>query len=157
MPLCEMCGSDSELYKTEIEGTELNLCQKCAKYGRVISPIKSEIREKKITKTQPAKIPPFSENEVIQVIVEDYGNKIKSARESIGLSHKDFAKKINEKESLIHQIEIETIEPNIDLARKLERFLNIKLIEQHEESHQTANKAKSDTLTIGDLVKIKQR
>ncbi len=63
--------------------------------------------------------------------------------------------KINEKESLIHQIETGRFEPNIALTRKLEKFLKIKLIEEHEEIHKGKTKIKTDKFTIGDFIKVK--
>lgn len=151
---CEMCGSETRLYKTLIEGTELNVCRECAKFGKIIAPIRIEVKEKK--KTGTTAIPKGPEKETIQIIIQNYGETIKKARESLGLKQEDFAKKINEKESLIHKIETGNFEPNIDLARKLERFLKIKLIEQHEETHEKSSKAKGDGFTIGDFVKVKK-
>jgi len=152
---CEMCGSETTLYKTLIEGTELNVCKECAKFGKIIAPIRVEVKETK--KTEKKDIPKGPEREIIQVLIQKYGEKIKKAREQLGLKQKDFAKKINEKESLIHNIEIGRFEPNIDLARKIERFLKIKLIEQHEEVKDRLKKTKTDELTIGDLIKIKKK
>lgn len=150
-----MCGSETTLYKTLIEGTELNVCKECAKFGKIIAPIRVEVKETK--KTEKKDIPKGPEREIIQVLIQKYGEKIKKAREQLGLKQKDFAKKINEKESLIHNIEIGRFEPNIDLARKIERFLKIKLIEQHEEVKDRLKKTKTDELTIGDLIKIKKK
>lgn len=146
-----MCGAETKLFKAIIEDAEMSVCRDCAKFGRVIG----EIREKpgkilRIEKEKPSA-------ELIQIIVEDYAEKIKKAREKLGLKQKDLAKRLNEKESLIHKIETKTIEPNINLARKIEKFLKIKLIEQHEEVHQRGTETKSDSLTIGDFVKIKKR
>ena len=149
-----MCGSESRLYKTLIEGTELNVCKECASFGKILAPVKIEVSEKK--KAKIIKIQQGPENEVMQVIIKNYGEKIRKAREALGLKQEDFAKKISEKESLIHKIETNNFEPNIDLARKLERFLKIRLIEQYEETYDKSPKAKGDSFTIGDFIKIKK-
>jgi|TARA_B100001971_G_C18238450_1_gene569036 putative transcription factor len=150
-----MCGSEEMLFKTSIEGSELNVCKKCAKFGKVISEVRVETRERKKRKEIKKDMGP--EKEVLQIIAPDYGQRIRRARESLGLKQEDFAKKINEKLSLIHHMEISKFEPSIDLARKLEGFLRITLIEQHEEMHDKVSKASKDTFTIGDFIKIKNK
>lgn len=150
-----MCGAETKLFKAIIEDAEMNVCRDCSKFGKVIGEIKEKKYEKvkKVGKTKKE----GPDIEIMQVIVEDYADKIKKAREKLGLKQKDFAKKINEKESLIHKIETGHFEPNINLARKLEKFLKIKLIEQHEEVHTKISESKSDKFTIGDLIKIKKK
>ena len=149
---CDLCGAETEnLFRAIVEGTELNVCKDCAKYGKVIEkkPIKEETK-KQLTKT----IEP--EKEIIQVIVPDFAQRIKKKRESLGLKQKEFAKKISEKESLIHNIETGSFEPSISLAKKLERFLKIKLIEEYEEEHKKGSKTKTEGFTVGDLIKVKK-
>ena len=149
-----MCGAKTKLFKTVIESTEMNVCRDCAKFGKVIGEIKEKEKPKKIEKIKKDTGPDI---EVLQVTVEDYAEKIKNAREKLGLKQKDLAKKLNEKASLIHKIETSSFEPNMNLARKLEKFLKIKLVEQHEEVHTEGTESKSDIFTIGDFVKIKKR
>ena len=150
---CDLCGTETEnLFRAIVEETELNVCEDCAKYGKVIEKkvhVKEELK-KQITKT----IEP--EKEIIQVIVPDFAQRVKKKRESLGLMQKDFAKKISEKESLIHNIEIGSFKPSISLAIKLEKFLKIKLIEEYEEEHKKGSKTEADGFTIGDLVKVKK-
>ncbi len=47
-------------------------------------------------------------------------------------------------------------EPSIKLARKIEKFLNIKLIEQHEEQHAGIKGESGEGFTIGDFIKVKK-
>lgn len=156
---CDMCGKETNLSIALIEGTEMQVCDQCAKFGKTIKRIEPEpkIRKRRrkkkeelgeVMKERPKK-------EVIQIINPDYGNIIKQKRESIGLKQEEFAKKINEKISLIHKVEIGNFEPSIALARKIERFLKVKLIEQYEEEHGKLRKIESDKLTIGDLLKFR--
>src|SRR3989338_10920692 len=150
---CEMCGSEGKLFKTLVEGSELSVCEKCSKFGKVISEIKTE-PEKKQRKEY--RVTTFPDKELIQIIVPDYSEIIKKKREELGLKQEEFAKKINEKESMIHKIETGQFEPGIMLARKIEKFLRISLVEQYEEEHKTPEKSKTTTFTIGDLIKIKK-
>lgn len=153
-----MCGKETELFLTDIEDTQMNLCGKCSKFGKTIKKIKTyeEIKQEEKAKKTEENIINTKETETIQIINPEYAQMIKNAREKLKLKQKEFAKKIKEKESVIHQIETGSFEPNIHLARKLENFLKITLIEEYEEKKQKTNKTHSDALTIGDLISIKK-
>ena len=151
-----MCGKVSRLFKTDVEGSVLSLCEGCSKFGKVMSVIKEPKKEKKQIKEE-TKLTEQKEEEFILAIVNDYGGIIKSKREKLGIKQEDFAKKISEKMSLIHKIETNHIEPNIDLARKIEKFLHIQLVEQQEIKSGVQEKHKSEAFTIGDFIKIKKK
>ena len=94
---------------------------------------------------------------MIQIITPDYSELIKKKREKLGLKQEELAKKIAEKESIIHKIESGQFEPSVELARKLEKFLNIKLIEQHEEVKVSLGKKGEGAATLGDVVVIRKK
>ena len=144
-----MCGSEGKLYKTTIEDAQLNVCHECSKFGKVTGIIEQKQAEK-VTESA-------SQIEVIEIIVEDYAEKIRKKRESLGLKQEEFAKKISEKESLIQKIESGHIEPSIGLAKKIGSFLKIKLTEEHEETHEKQATTKTGSFTIGDFIKIKEK
>ncbi|MFP4403055.1 MAG: multiprotein bridging factor aMBF1 [Candidatus Woesearchaeota archaeon] len=157
---CDMCGSSGILYKTLIEGTQLNVCKNCAKYGKVVKKsydpdkIKSDFKKSKKNIDQVEN----EEKEIIEYIVDDYSTLIKQKREKLGLKQNEFALKISEKESLIQNIERGNITPSLELAKKFERFLNIKLIDTYEEVRNTKKKVVKNTkLTIGDIINIKKK
>ena len=149
-----MCGKEDRLFKTEVEGTQLNVCKDCSKYGKIISSVRIEVEEEKKTEKVSKKVKE-PEKDMAFVIVEDYADRIKKRREKLGIKQEDFAKKISEKESLVHKIETGHFEPSISLAMKIERFLKIKLIEQYEENHLKKAEKESDGFTIGDILKTK--
>lgn len=153
---CDMCGKETRLFKTDIEGSILSLCKECSRFGKVVSIIEEERKEKKIKDILQSKVEEPKEEEAVLTIVSDYGGIIKRKREQLGLNQEDFAKKINEKQALIHKIEINQFEPPISLARKIENFLNIKLIEQQELKIDRLDKTKSEGFTIGDFINIKK-
>lgn len=149
---CDMCGKESNLFRTDVEGSTLNLCNECSKFGKVISAVRVQVQEKK----KESKIESVKDEEFVLAITSNYGELIKSKREKLGIKQEDFAKKINEKASLIHKIEINQFEPPISLARKIEKFLHVNLIEQQELKAGKLDKAKSEGFTIGDFIKVKK-
>ncbi len=150
---CDMCGSDeAEIFKAEVEGVELNVCSKCSKFGKILKRAVSPQRKKE-ENTRP--ILQKNDEEVIQIITSEYSSLIKDARERLGLKQEEMAKRIKEKESLINKIESGKTRPDLNLARKIERFLKIRLITQHIEKHKKIQAGASKALTIGDILNIK--
>ncbi len=151
---CDLCGKvDEKLFRTLIENVELNVCSDCSKFGKVIASVhRPGPKEQHMKFVQ--QINPQEKEERIELFVENYADLIKKKRESMGLSQKDFALKINEKESTIHKIETGIFHPNIALAKRLEKFLGIKLIEEHQETHEKSKKSKGEGFTIGDFIKL---
>ncbi len=147
---CELCGASGNLLKAIVENSELNVCEKCSGFGKVTG--------RTINPIQKAEYPKFAQKEEKSLlIVENFGQIIRKKRELLGLSQKDFAKKISEKESIIHKIEVQAIEPNMELTIKLEKLLGIKLIEESQEEQLPLQKQKINELTFGDLVKVRKR
>lgn len=149
-----MCGSEGKLFEAYIEGAELNVCENCSKLGKIRGVVqdKESIEEiSKITKLNP------SQPETVRIISEDYSQKVKDKRENLKLTQKEFANKLNEKVSIIQKIESGNFEPTTDLLKKIQRFLNINLIEEYEEKHEKQSKSKTGSFTIGDFIKIKDK
>ncbi len=147
MPNCDLCGREGNLTQAIVEGSLLNVCENCAKFGKVIV-IKKETKPKQEAK-QIKKTP-----EIINVIDEDYHSKIKQAREKLGLKQEELAQKINEKVSVIHKLETGHLQPTLLIARKLEKVLNISLVKLYQEENEKVD-FKDTKLTIGDLAKVK--
>ena len=146
-----MCGNPGKLFKTIVEGTELSVCQECSSFGKVVVVI--ELSARPIAKAKSEE----PETEVMELLVEDYAEKIRKKRESLGLNQDEFAKKLNEKESLIQKIESGHFEPSIGLAKKISRILQIKLVEEYEERHEKQPRPKVEGFTLGDFIKIKEK
>ncbi len=152
---CDMCGKDTVLLRAMVEGTELKVCEKCSKYGKVLGRLSPAVSLKKEKHKQAES---ENEPEIVQIIVPDYNKKIKSARESMGLKQEEIAAKINERESLINKIESGHQKPDLALCRKLEKFFKIKLIEEQkmEKDAESKHARKPEGLTIGDLIKVRK-
>lgn len=130
-----------------MERAKLTVCKKCARYGTVV-------KEKRKEPTRKSK---SSYMQVDFDIREDYPAIVRNAREKQGLTQKDLARQINEKESVIHRVETGHMRPSRRLAKKLEEALDIKLIEKLEEPEIVHRRRRSDELTIGDIIRIKKK
>ena len=87
--------------------------------------------------------------------MEDYAERIRDAREAQGWTQQFLAHKLNERESFIKNIESGHMAPPVGVARRLEKFLDIQLLEKPlREEAETKVEAGSD-LTLGDIVDVK--
>jgi len=150
---CEMCGKDEQLFRAKIEGTYMSVCGVCSSHGNVLKAVRNteEERPKSFAKQEDNK------EEVVTGVVSDFALIIRKKREGSGLSQRDFAQKIMEKESVVQHLENGGYEPSLKLAEKLERVLGIKLVEQYAESFESGDKVEAGEMTLGDVIKIKKR
>ncbi len=147
MTVCELCGKAAPLFRAMVEGSELNVCAACGKYGKMLQRPVMRVAQKAPVQKAP---------EPSEVVVSDYAQRIRSAREKSGMTQKEFALKLNEKESIIQKVENGLFVPPIDMAKKLERLLRIKLVEVEQEEEVSAGKKGSGPLTIGDIINLKK-
>ena len=126
---CEICGKKivGNPIKTKIESSIMLTCNECAKFGKV------QREPPKARKHRPVKRAPRI-REPSEEVVEEYKGIIRDAREKKGWSREELGEKLYEKASVISRIESGKMVPDIKLARKLEKTLNIKLIEKHDEA-----------------------
>ncbi len=118
------------------------------RYGeKIAEPTKiSLLPKKRIIKL----LPPVEEE---TVLVDNYGKLIIGARKKKNLTREEFAKKINEKESVIRRVESEEMGPDDALTEKIERFFEIKLRKTYEKRPIEKKQIKGK-LTLGDVVDI---
>jgi len=156
--ICELCGKDvPRLHRVVIEGVILNVCSDCAKFGK-------EIKGKEIPK-EVKYLPPEVVRERIErkkrryrndleeeeVLVEDYAERIRNARQKMGWTQDELAKKILEKKTVISKLERGEMHPDEKLIKKLEKTLNIKLKEKVTTTYRKESK-KTGGMTLGDLL-----
>lgn len=150
MGQCELCGQASGLSKAVIEGALLSVCRKCISFGNAIEiGTAPSISRRKIDLNIPL---------IEEEIILDYAEKIKVAREKNNMTQEFLAKALAEKERVIQKIEACHAEPSLALARKIEHFLNIQLIEKIElKSEKKTLELKDNSMTIGDLIKLAKK
>ncbi len=89
-------------------------------------------------------------------VVQDYDERIRSARESKQLTQEELANQLNEKASLIRKLERGDVLPSDSIQRKLERALDIDLsMGGSNEDTEWSGGASTGGTTLGDVVKRK--
>ncbi len=162
---CEVCGRRiiGPPYRAVIEGAKMLVCGSCAKLGAITWEAKTEPRLKKVTKRLPApmlpprKQPPISAAEEIE-LVDNYGAKVRQAREKMGLTHEKLGKKISEKVSVLRKIESGKMTPDNLLAEKLQHALRIKILVPVTELKvpSQALASRRTPPTLGDIAQVKK-
>jgi len=153
MPTCEICGRNivSKAYLIRMGRAEYIACKACAeRHGKIVRVIELG---RSVKKTTVKKYIPRSTTEV--EVVEDYAERVRRAREELGYTRELLARLIGERESTIRRIENGTFTPPLDLARRLEKVLKIKLIEEVNEEPLEDNRGRLE-LTLGDIVNFKE-
>ncbi|KAB1188639.1 MULTISPECIES: multiprotein bridging factor aMBF1 [Haloferax] len=172
MPQCEMCGSNQASLKTvKVEGAELQLCDNCAQFGtEVRTESTSSASSKYSTSSSSGKAKRSSGSssssssktrrrrdmfDDMDEIATDYDSRIRQARESRGMSQEELASSLNEKASLIRKLERGDIMPPDTVRKKIERKLDISLVEGESDDDSEWSGGGSTTTTLGDVVKRK--
>ncbi len=147
---CDMCGKQETLVQAVIEGVDMHVCKACAGFGKVL-------QQPKIFLQNYQKNQKKAEPECFEVVMDDYALKIKNAREKRKLNQEEFARMLSERESMLTSIESGKQKPTIELAKKLEKILDIHLIEIiKDEPVQKEQQMKKGSLTIGDMLQMKK-
>jgi putative transcription factor len=138
---CELCGRGiTDPRKVTVEGSILNVCDDCVKYGNEVQFSKPRGVETSEESFKPGYTPagrkvsmPYSgEIESGEELADDYNKKIQQAWNKSGKKLDEFAAMLNEKSSVISKLISKSMTPDDNLVRKLEKKLNIKLREPSE-------------------------
>lgn len=176
---CDLCGTETFLKRYIIEGAEVNACSSCGKFGK---PLDTQSRKSAYKPSfrgvNPSSSPtntvksgfragnkrsgPQNKSPSETFLKEDFGNLIQQTRERLGLTRKEVSESLFIRENLLARIESGKIRPNDVLIKKLEKTLEISLIDQSEnqDSAQVSQKTSSNqtkTLTLGDFAHIRKK
>lgn len=150
---CELCGSPTggRPYRALVDGVEMILCASCylklSRTGRAV--LVSERRRRSVPRPRPPRRASLESYD----LVEDYYVRIREAREARGWSTAVLAQKLRISESMLRKIEQGKLKPSIDLARRIERVLRIRLLEPVEDL-EDYEYGGSTTVTLGDIVVV---
>lgn len=143
MAHCEMCGASADSLTTvKISQAELDVCDDCEDMGTPVDdgPTVSNAETKYSTgsssedSTQsetntdsPVKTSPSDSPMESVELRPDYGEALREARESEGLTVAELADQLNKKESHLREIERANRQPTEELQDELEDFLDVEL------------------------------
>lgn len=164
---CEICGKpvpEHNPIRAKIEGSVMIVCKECSKLGKIQKAppkpkfVQQKNKQRKNNSTTTKKRNYSRNDEPSEELVEDFDIKIRRARESKDWSREDLGKKINERVSVISRIETGKMTPDIKLTKKLEKALNIKLLEEvnNVDLNQFVNSSSGER-TLGNIMKIKRK
>lgn len=164
---CEMCGKEvPRTRKVIIERTEMSVCSDCAKFGKEATPeakkaagVQGSVgdrlaaRQRRMTSGQDALAGGEEE------LVEDFGPRIKRAREKKGWTREQLADKIGQPVPTVTKFESGDMVPSDRALQSIERTLGVKLKEKVDKAFipQRPDASKPSGLTLGDLIKEAQK
>ncbi len=168
MVICEMCGKEvGRGIRIRVDKAVLVVGPECTRFGVLIDapqrPVKSAVRpavSKAPVKTRSAAAVPQKrasrENDPLErqgtELASDYPKRILRARNALGFNQEELAAKLNEKRSVIRELESGSLVPSDSLVRKLEKQLKISLREAVSQDYKLPS-VKRKELTLGDLMK----
>ena len=138
--LCEMCGQEVEgIQRVRVEGSVLRLCAACARFGTLLDPTPAPIEaapapgRSVVSASRPTGVRRrLEERDLYQEIgelqlVDDWGRRVRTAREARGWTPEELGKHLNEKKSVVLKLESGSFHPPDELVRKLEHLLKVRL------------------------------
>jgi uncharacterized protein (TIGR00270 family) len=148
---CELCGRKTDSVNVIlVEDIEFRVCDRCAEGKKVIS------RPKGMKKDPHREVHNIKQDSGAQeeILVANYGEVIRKGREVMDLPLKVVAEMLNEKHSLLRRIEEQNAKPPVELRKKLEHLLNIKLTElpKDYDEGKIASSRPTGKPTIGDFL-----
>ncbi len=156
---CEVCGARiaGRPYRALVDGVEMVLCASCylklTRSGRA-KPVPRR-QERSLRKVRPPR--PRRITLELYDIVEDYDERIRRAREAKGWTRAALAQKLRISEAMLRKIESGKMKPSIDLAKRIESLLKIKILEPVEiEEDEDYYSKEPGTLTLGDVVIVRR-
>jgi|SRR3989344_5108303 len=147
MASCDMCGKETGLVTAEVEKVEMKVCQNCARFGTIKRRADAAPLQQKKMHSEPT----FKVKAAYAVV-------LRQAREKQGLSQEDFARFLQEKESIVAKWEQGRMQPSVEVARRLEKTLGVMLVEEELEQAFVQEKIpKGDGFTLGDFMKVRKK
>jgi putative transcription factor len=114
-----------------VDGTVFNVCIACSKHGKPYVPAQVAAKKKRPGAIKQQKKIGLAD---ATVLTPDFARLIREARMTMGLTHEQLGMKMNEKAQLLRKFETGALKPDEIFAKKLERYLGIKLYVSAESS-----------------------
>lgn len=159
--ICEMCGKEVPFTRPVfIERSKINVCGACAKFGEdakaggaqgsAPSAVAIEQRLERRRRRMGTK-DAYAGTETVS-LVENYGKIVREARQKKGMDLDEFSDSIGERRGTIARIESNELVPDDKLRKKLERELDIVLMETVQISGSLSAKSQGP-MTLENFIK----
>ena len=153
---CELCGRVGECKPAMVDGVKMMLCPSCLKHGHGVRITPVQESTKNIPVLSRIKKPVVKDvyKNMDKELVSDWNTRIKNAREKKGLTREELGFRIGERTVTISKIENGELRPSDKMIEKLEKELNITLLEEVSSvpSFSTGSRSSSG-FTLGDFIK----
>ena len=155
---CELCGREANCKPALVDGVRMMLCPSCMRHGKgiEIAPESSLPTKKSVV----GRIRKSKEKDVYEdmktELVSGWNKIIKDARERKNLTREELGFRIGERTVTISKIENGDLRPSDKVVKKLEKELDIKLVEKVEGISSRGLSTTSSSgrgLTLGDFIK----
>jgi putative transcription factor len=152
---CELCGTECDCKPANVDGVKMMLCPRCMRHGqrittsdttpvRIKKPMLDRIRKPKVKDVY---------KDMEKELVSDWNEIIKNAREKKGLSREELGFKIGERTVTISKIENGDLRPSDKMVEKLEKELEISLVEKVAGVSTMPSSSQRRGYTLGDFIK----
>lgn len=162
---CELCGRECKGGREAIiDGAKMFVCPDCIKFAEgtgQIEPIRSslspQIQQRPLTrKTQKPERDIYKDKAMEKELVPDWNQLIEQGRKKKGLTREELGFRIGERTVTIAKLENGDLRPSDQTITKLEKELNIKLLEDIKTTPSTPQSHSQTTFTLGDFIKQKK-
>ena len=151
---CELCGRESKgCREATIDNVPMMLCSDCIRHGENVEPLTKTPLKVKSYITRKAKKTTSKDiyDGMQKELVPNWHEIIKEARKKKGLTREDLGFKIGERTVTIAKIENGDLRPPDKLIKKLEKELNINLMEEVKKVSTGGHIQRG--MTLGDFIK----
>ena len=158
---CEMCGKSFDtLLSVKVEGVTMQLCEKCSVYGEKVKNVQHpSSKEKPKNNANFYNKPQDIISKHVEFVDIHSSERIQKRRIEMGMKQKDLARFLNEKESIIHQLESGHLKPSQQLIDKIKGKMGINLLQTIDIDEDTSTQNQSSKseaeYTLGDFIKKK--
>ncbi len=130
MSSCELCGAPEAQMTAKVEGVDFKVCRNCVKHGSA-RPAPSNYSHNNSRSYSPS---PRREGPE-QHLLPNVSELLRQAREKKGMTLEEFAKFLQEKESVVAKWESGSIKPPIPAAIRVGKLLSVYLIERENKNN----------------------
>jgi putative transcription factor len=161
---CELCGRECKgCREAIIDGAKMYVCPDCIKYSEGVvqpeperQPGPHQITRTVLPKTQKPERDIFKDKAMEKELVSDWNHRIEEARKRKGLTREQLGFRIGERTVTIAKLEHGDLRPSDQMIAKLEKELDISLMEEVKKIPTSQQIQTRAGFTLGDFIKTEK-